>query len=353
MLLFCPTCFPQKTGAAFEKKSFAAGLDFYLQEQRKNGFSGSVLVVKNKKIVFDRSYGAAANADSHPAYWIASNSKSFAAAAILKLEERGKLSVTDALTKFFKDVPEDKRRITAHHLLAHTSGLPHRYAADGEPDREKAVAKILALPLSWKIGEGFHYSNDGYNLLAAIVEIASQRPFEDYLRTEILKPANLKQTGFWGFENKTAIAPLADLKNAANIGANIYRDGESAANWGYRGATGMFSTTRDLYEWMRALEENKIFSAAARERLWAKHVLMSKISESEEQFYGYGWMSRYKDGERLFVRHTGFEDWLGHSGAMCLYDNGDAYVVLANSGTNKENSWGSFISSEINKRLQP
>jgi hypothetical protein len=63
-------------------------------------------------------------------------------------------------------------------------------------------------------------------------------------------------------------------------------------------------------------------------------------------------MTRHKDGKRIYVRHTGFEDWLGHSGAMCLYDNGDAYVVLSNSGAKEKNSWGAFISNEIDRQLR-
>ena len=346
-------CFSQTTAESFDKNPFAKNLDVFLREQSAKGFSGAVLVVKNRKIVFDQTYGSAAKMNSAPTFWIASKSKSFVAAAILKLAEQGKLSTADALTKFFKDVPADKRQITVHHLLTHTSGLPHKYAADGETDRERAARKIFAVPLGWKIGEGFHYSNDGYTLLAAIVEIASQKSFEDYLRAEILAPAKLKETGFWGFEDKkTSVAPLANPKNAGTMSTNFYQNGRSVANWGYRGATGMFSTTRDLYQWMQAINENKVLSGATREKLWEKHVLMSRISESEEQFYGYGWMTRHKNGKRVYVRHTGFEDWLGHSGAMCLYDNGDAYVVLSNSGGYEKTSWGAFISGEIDNRLQ-
>jgi CubicO group peptidase (beta-lactamase class C family) len=350
--LFCVSGSAQKSEPTPESSSFAAGLDAYFHEQSKNGFSGAVLVVKNKKIVLDKTYGSVAALERDPVFWIASNSKSFVAAAILKLQEKGKLTVNDPLTKFFKDVPEDKRQITVHQLLTHTSGLPHRYAADGETDRDKAVNKILALPLGWKIGEGFHYSNDGYSLLAAIVEVASNRPFEDYLRAEILKPAGLKETGFWGFEEKTALAPAGGRRGPESVGANIYQNGRSVANWGYRGASGLFSTTGDLYRWMLALKQNKIFDTATREQIWGKQILMNKISETEEQFYGYGWMSSYRDGEKISVRHGGFEDWLGHSGVMALYENGDAYVVLSNSGMSGQTSYGTFASREIQKRLQ-
>jgi CubicO group peptidase (beta-lactamase class C family) len=329
----------------------AEQLDIFLKEQSNKGFSGSVLVVRKNQIVLNKTYGSAAKSGDNPIFWIASNSKSFVAAAILKLQEQGKLSINDPLSKFFRDVPDDKRQITVHHLLAHTSGLPHKYAADGILEREKAVQAILGLSLQWKVGEGYHYSNDGYSLLAAIVEIASKRAFEDYLRKEIFKPAGLDSTGFWGYEDKTAIISAANVINTQNARPTIYKDGKSVANWGYRGATGIYASAADLYRWMLALRQDKVLTAKSREQLWGKQSLQSRISPSEVQFYGYGWGVRFKDDKKLYVRHSGDEDWLGHNGVMCLYENGNAYVVLSNA-VSGETRWSSIISRELNKRLQ-
>jgi CubicO group peptidase (beta-lactamase class C family) len=351
ILLLCHASVSQEKRTRTQVNSFADDLDAYLQGQSSDGFSGAVLVARGGKIILNKTYGGAAKLGQAPAFWIASNSKSFVAAAILRLQEQGKLSVTDPLTKFFADVPNDKRLITVHHLLSHTSGLPHKYAADGITDREQAVRAILAVPLSWKVGEGYHYSSDGFSLLAAIVEVASQRTFEDYLRNQVLKPARLNKTGFWGFEDRVTLAPVANPRDTESVRPTIYRAGKSVANWGYRGATGMYSTTEDLYRWMLALEKKQILNQASREQLWGKHALMEKISPTEEQFYGYGWGVRFKNGERLYVRHTGYEDWLGHKSFMCLFENGDAYVVLSNAEPNDGTGRGSIISREIQKRL--
>jgi CubicO group peptidase (beta-lactamase class C family) len=236
-------------------------------------------------------------------------------------------------------------------LLTHTSGLPHKYAADGIIEREKAVQAVLALPLGWKVGEGYHYSNDGYNLLAAIVEVASKRTFEDYLRKDIFNLAELNNTGLWGYEDKTRIVPAANVANTLNARPTIYKNGKSVANWGYRGATGIYTTAADLYRWMLALQQNKVLTAKSREQIWGKQTLQSRISEAEEQFYGYGWGVRYKEGKKIYVRHTGYEDWLGHSSVMCLYENGDAFVVLSNA-VQGEAAWSSIIARELQKRLQ-
>ncbi len=333
--------------------SLSAKLDVEIKQFVDKSFSGAVLVARNNNIILHKTYGNAVNIGINPAFWIASNSKSFVAAAILKLQEQKKLSVLDPLTKFLNDVPADKQQITIHHLLTHTSGLPHRYAADGIVEREKAVRSILDLPLSWKVGEGYHYSNDGYNLLAVIVEIASKRSFEDYLRKEILIPARLNNTGLWGYENTSRLTPAANVKNTEKIRPTIYKAGKSVPNWGYRGATGIYSTTEDIYKWMLALEKNKILNLTSREQLWGKQALASRISPTEEHFYGYGWGVRFKNSKRIYMRHTGDEDWLGHNGVMCLYENGDAYVVLSNAGApNDEMNWSSTVSRVLQKQLQ-
>jgi CubicO group peptidase (beta-lactamase class C family) len=344
----------QQTGAETQRIPLTdptAEIDQFLKEQEKAGFSGAVLVAKNNRIIVDKTYGNFSNWESKPVFWIASNSKSFVAAAIVKLQEQGKLSLTDRIDKFFQNVPADKQPITVHHLLTHTAGLPHEYAADGISEREKAVRDILALPLRWKVGEGYHYSNDGYNLLAAIVEIAANRSFEDYLRAEIFQPAGLENTGLWGFEKKTRIAPAANSGNLVNAKATIYQDGKSVANWGYRGATGIYSTASDLYKWMLALRQNKLLSAQSLERLWGKQVLINAVSPSEENFYGYGWRLGYKDGKRFYVSHGGNEDWLGHNSVMFLFENGDAFIVLSNAGEKDNRSWSSLVSRELQKKL--
>ncbi len=333
--------------------SLSTKLDAEVKQFVYKGFSGAVLVARNNKIILNKTYGNAANFGANPAFWIASNSKSFVAVAIVKLQEQGKLSVNDSLTKFLNDVPADKQQITIHHLLTHTSGLPHKYVADGITKRDEAVKSILSLPLGWKVGEGYHYSNDGYNLLAVIVEIASKRSFEDYLRKEILKPAKLNKTGLWGYEDNAILAPVANIKNTEKIRPVIYKASKSVANWGYRGATGIYSTTEDIYKWILALEKNKVLNSTNREQLWGKQALMRQISPTEEHFYGYGWGVRFKNGKRFYVRHTGDEDWLGHNAVMCLYENGDVYVVLSNAGApNDEMNWSSTVSRALQKQLQ-
>lgn len=338
----------QGKAARTEAALYTRAIETFLDEQVREGFSGSVLVARAGKVLMNKPYGSAAMAGNDVRFWIASGSKSFVAAAIIKLQEQGKLSVGDPITKFFASTPADKHQITIHHLLTHTSGLPHKYAADGIFDRDQAVQAILSLPLSTKPGEKFGYSNDGYTLLAAIVEIASKKGFEDYLRSNILRPAGLGDTGFWGYES----GPIAGIiSGRGSVPETVFRNGKTFANWGYRGATGMYSTAGDLYDWMVALRSFSVLKPESIAASWGKHSMMQPPEGNEELFYGYGWTSRYKAGRREFIRHPGFEEWLGHSSVMIMLENQDAVVVLSNSGRKGESVWASYIETEIRRRL--
>ncbi len=125
------------------------------------------------------------------------------------------------------------------------------------------------------------------------------RSFEDYLRKDIFKPAELNNTGFWGYEGKTQIVPAANVANTQNARPTIYKNEKSVANWGYRGATGIYTTAADLYRWMLALQQNEVLTPKTREQIWGKQTLQSRISPTEEQFYGYGWGVRFRDGKKI------------------------------------------------------
>jgi CubicO group peptidase (beta-lactamase class C family) len=224
---------------------------------------------------------------------------------VLRLQDQGELSVDDPLPRFFEGVPQDKRTITVHHLLTHTSGLPLRYAADGLRDRSEAVRTILALPLECPVGEAWHYSGDGFVLLAAVIEVASGKTFEEYLRMEVLAPAGMKDMGFWGLPGGAYPAPPADPEKVKQLAPTVFQDGQTVANWGWRGSTGMHGTGRDLHALMQA------------------------------------------------VRHTGSESELGHNGILSLQANGDAIVVLSNAGDAGDQAWSIRVFLGLRTLLAP
>ena len=328
-----------------EQKGLAAKLDAQAVAQVAKGFSGSVLVVNSGKLILNKDYGLP-ESSGETAFWIGSNTKQFAAAAILKLQEQGKLALTDPITKFFEKVPADKRSITVRQLLCHMSGLPHMYVTDGITDRQAAAKAILDLPLKTKPGTEYSYSNDGYVLLAIIIEIASGKKYEDYLRESILRPAGMTHTGFWGEPVKVPFAPIPQKLNTR---PNRFVDGRTIANWGDRGSTGLYSTTGDQYKWLTALLSGKILSPLSTGQMWGAHAFVRHGTKpGQEVYYGYGWAVVMQDGKRYAVNHAGDEDWLSHNAVISYYEgNNNAYIILSNAGEPNGRSWSSLMGENL------
>ena len=180
-----------------------AEIDAYIEPFVKAaGFSGTLLIAKGGEVLVNKGYGMANYEWDVPntpktIFQIASVSKSFTAAAIMILEERGLLSIDDPLAKFIPDYPSGDR-ITVHHLLTHTSGIPN---VNEFPDYDRksrfpiTLEQIIAMfknkALEQEPGGGYRYSNSNYNLLAYIIEMVSGESYSDFLRTSIFEPLGM------------------------------------------------------------------------------------------------------------------------------------------------------------------
>ena len=327
-----------------------AQLDSAIRVEARAGFSGVVLVGDSSGLRFTEGCGTGETADTVAIdipFWLASDSKQVTGTAITRLQERGRLEVTDPITRFFSRVPRDKQSVTVHQLLTHTSGLPHEYRADGIIDRDSAVSSILALPLSSRPGEKFSYSNDGYSLLAAIVEIAAGIPFDEYVADSLFAPAGLERSGLWGHErDDIPVAPVADSAKTRNQRATIFSRGKSVANWGYRGPTGVYSSTRDVYKWVQAVRSGRVVSPEGFRQLVGRHVLVRSDSTGSS-YTAYGWGVRVEDGKDTWYAHSGNEDWLGHNSLIRFTPRGDIVVVLSNSGDIGDIGWSTRVNRVI------
>lgn len=180
-------------------------MDIYLQAQvRYDMFSGTVLVARDGKPVFVKSYGMAnyelgAPNTSDTTYLLGSVVKQFTAVAILQLQERGKLKVSDPICRYLDDCPVSWQGITLHHLLTHTSGIPNfsslpdwdEKLAMRNYTRPELVGLFRDLPLEFSPGEKFDYSNSGYALLGVIIERVSGQDYDQYLREQLFAPAGM------------------------------------------------------------------------------------------------------------------------------------------------------------------
>jgi CubicO group peptidase (beta-lactamase class C family) len=304
-----------KTGAA---------LDSYLKSVEAYGFSGALIVEKDGKIVLSKGYGwanRAKNIKNTPdtPFAIASISKQFTAAAILQLEERGKLKTTDVIGKYLKDVPADKSGVTIHQLLTHTWGVGNNNAAGEENSRESAVRKILAQPFEAKPGEKFIYS-EGYALLGAIVEIVGGESLESYLRQNIFTPAKMTSAGFMGdaafYKNQT-------LAHGYNSGNDYGSPAEMPYSWDDRGNSGIVVSPRDFYNWELALRRDDVVSAQVKSKMFA-----AQFTINPRTAYGYGWFVMETERNTKMLYHGGNETPAGFTAEFRRYPDENVTTIL-------------------------
>ncbi len=308
---------PQKAAAAADSAARAAAPDIaaaavadtrtYLSRLERLGFAGVVLVARGDDPVFAEGFGLADR--ERGLRWtpgtvstIGSITKQFTGAAILKLEEDGRLSVGDPIGRYFPDVPADKSAITLHHLLTHSSGLgdPEEYGDFMPVETDTFVRAVLTQPLLFKPGEGYEYANANFSLLGVIVEKLSGESYEAFLRKRLLLPSGMFETGYilpvWG-EGRLAQGYLDGKLWGTVLGRPMAPDGPY---WALRANGGIHSTAYDMLRWARALLGGRVLSAESLEKYWTPHV-----SEGGDTFYGYGWSIATGAGGAKVVTHNG------------------------------------------------
>ena len=270
-----------------------AQIDEYLSRLVGFGFSGGVLVARDGQVLIEKGYGAADRKRNLPitketAFDIGSNTKDFTKMAILQLAEKKKLSLDDAITRFFEQVPEDKAAITVSQLVDHTAGLGMYSGRDEEKvTREEFLRRVLSAPLISAPGKQESYSNPGYGLLAAIVEKVSGQSYEQYLDEHIFKPAGMMTTGYliprWQ-DGQLAHSYSNGEDRGSTFDVPHLSDGIS---WSLRGAGGTLSTLGDMYRFHLALEGERLLSKSFKARLFSMDSAMSLVGGNGVHYFVY------------------------------------------------------------------
>lgn len=304
-------------------------LDGYLQRLSGFGYSGAVLVSADGRVILRKGYGLADRAAKEPIrpatrFDIGSLSKTFTAAAVLRLEADGALRVEDPISHFLPGVPEDKRAISIHQLLTHSSGVAGPDIGYRVVSKAEALQEILSRPLRFQPGAGWSYSNAGYVLLAAIIESASGETYQRYLQGHLFRRAGLRSTGFWG----RALPPGPARLNAKGYDeSGVVADLErlSGDTWNDIGSGQIVSTVDDLFRWQKSLEGGRVLPDRQVRKMLAP---WRKGEPSESYFtssYGCGvWSQTLPDGTRR-IHHGG--DSLGFGSQLTWLP--DRRVVIA------------------------
>ena len=271
----------------------------------------AVLIARDGKILLEKGYGLARVETHTPItpdtrFRIGSVTKQFTAAAIFKLEEQGRLSVNDPLSKYIPDWPKGGE-VTVRHLLTHSSGIHNFTAKPGFQTNVTVATPLAALISSFKgdpydfiPGEKFLYDNSGYVLLGFVIEKVSGETYASYLRKTFFDPLGMKNTGVY-----PSGAPLAnEALGYADENGTVRR----SVDWhmsNVPAAGDLYSTARDLFLWNEALFNGKVLSAANTRTAFTVGVLAGDDpAHPEDTGYGCGWTIDRLNGIRE-ISHGG------------------------------------------------
>ncbi len=242
---------------------------------------------------------------------LASITKQFTALSILLLENEGKLSLADKLTKYFPELKQSYANISIKNILQHTSGILDYESLANKQDtiqlRDKDVLKLLSEKdsLYFEPGRIHQYSNSGYALLALLVERLSGVSFADFLNEKIFKTLQMNNTV--AYEN--GISQVTNRAYGYTKVDSGFVDSDQSLYSAVLGDGGIYSSTVDLIKWDKEVNSPTLLPKVKFNQVFIK----GKTSVGEEFDYGLGWrLDPYKNYERFY--HTG-----GTSGFSNIY----------------------------------
>jgi D-alanyl-D-alanine carboxypeptidase len=258
-----------------------------------------IAVSDNGRIIYSEAFGlsdreSAKAATPRSVLQTGSITKQFTAAAILRLAERGALTLDDRIEKFVPEFDPRGATITLRHLLSHTSGVGAISASDYSPlTRQNFITLVNAQPPQFAPGTSWNYSNTGYRLLGFAIESITGQSFADFVHIEFALPLGLIDTGVCGKFN----VPLPDGYGVSQGGSNRIPAIDMSVPFA---AGALCSTASDLVRWSYLLENGFVILPASYETMTTP----AKLANNTLQPYGLGQFLQNQLGRRA-VWHTG------------------------------------------------
>jgi CubicO group peptidase (beta-lactamase class C family) len=242
-----------------------------------------IAVSHRGSVIYSEAFGvtdkqSATAATPRSVMQIGSITKQFTAAAILRLAERGALTLDDPIDKFVPEFNARGRTITLRHLLSHRSGVPRDWSATGLPfspvTRAQVVAGINAKPFDFAPNSQWKYSNAGFMLLGYAIESITGKSYSDFIHSEFVLPLGLLDTGVCGTFNLPrpegyGVFPQTVVRLPAVHPSGLISSGS------------LCSTASDLARWAHLL-------ASGRVMLPASYATMTTVPPAPLASYGLG-----------------------------------------------------------------
>lgn len=306
----------------YYKEDLKAFDEFVNELAVKYRFNGDILVGLHSDLLYYNSFGFSNpklrdTLESNERFQLASVTKQFTAASILRLQEQGKLSIEDPVVKYLPDFKFDNIQIK--HLLNHSSGLPDYlylmealWKEDDLPENDDVLALInqRVRVLGFVPGSQHLYSNTGYVILALLAEKVSSIPYSAFLRNEFFIPLKMDNTFIYrGSEvQNTYPEHLVGFDRIDNKWELI---AESVTN-GSVGDKGVYTTAKDLHKWFRALKSGKVLKEES-----MKSMFYYQGYEKDSKGFGMGFKLEKNLQGKLKIYHNG--RWEGFRNGLVYY----------------------------------
>jgi D-alanyl-D-alanine carboxypeptidase len=293
-------------------QSTATDLETYVEDILSAKFPAdapgvAVIAVKDGRVVLRKAYSLA-NLEIRTAmrpemvFELGSVTKQFTSTAILMLAERGKLSLTDDIRKYFPDYPEKGARISIENLLTHTSGIksytedpkwPPLWRQDLTPQQVIDLTKDE--PLEFAPGTRWTYNNTGYTMLGVIIEKVSGLSYAEFIRRNIFEPLGMSHSLYGSF---TALIP--NRASGYTRGDKGWENAPYLSMMQPYAAGSLMSNVDDLAAWDAAVSSGKLLAKSS----WDRAFTGFKLANGEDTRYGYGWQLNAYEGHSI-IHHGG------------------------------------------------
>jgi CubicO group peptidase (beta-lactamase class C family) len=334
-----PTPAPPSPPPVPDHFAFVAAVDALAAEELARGpIAGlSIAVFQHGKPIVAKGYGfadaeAGVPATADTSYPIASVSKHFTAAMILRLADQGRLSLDDPLSRFF---PEARARIgalTLRHLLDHTSGLTR----GGPAPRAAALSVITRGGTARGQGDAWDYSNYNFSLLGLVIEQVTGKDYAAYVRDDVAAPLGLTGTGYC--EDGTSV-PGRGRDYLSSTRSFAPTDYWTKAKFFASG--GLCSTVLDLVRWEQALEAGRVVSPAMLQAMRTPALLSGPLAAD----YGLG-TRLGQTGTHRKLGHTGGGQ--GNKAVFARYPDDDVTIAVL---FNTERADGPVTANELEELI--
>jgi len=347
-----------------QPKLLALAIDSVMQSLADSAqFNGNVLVSKNNKIIYQKSFGYSnfstrEKLNDSSLFELASVSKQFTAMAIMILKERGLLGYEDDVQKYISELPY--KGMTIRHFLTHTSGIPdymEEFDKGWDPKKIAFNDDMIALfakkkpPVLFKPGEKWEYSNTAYAMLATIIERTSKKSYSEFLKENIFDPLQLKRTRVYNTRRSSSETipnyaygfVYADSLKKLVLPDSLKKFHVVYTLDGIVGDGTVNSTTGDLFLWDQSLYTEKLVKKETLDEAFNP----VKLNNGSTHAYGFGWGITKDSVMGKIIHHSG--GWPGYITNIRRYiDLKDCIILLSNN----EGKGMRTALKEVGKRLK-